>query len=177
MQEGESPSPTLRVRGTACFAGLPPVWAGGRAQEEKGLSKGPGAAGRPRPGCGCGHPVLWPQPRPSQSPGCPLPRQAREGAVGTAARNTEGKGLMCAAGAVEHPALTSPEIAVRGQGEWALTPVDSRPRGTEDACTQPQGASLGARSSSRCPSLARASGGGPPSLHDETGSRRGQSAA
>lgn len=30
-------------------------------------------------------------------------------------------------GAVEHPALTSPEIAVWGQGEWALTPVDSRP--------------------------------------------------
>ena len=52
--------------------------------------------------------------------------------MGTAARNTEGKGLMCAAGAVEHPALTSPEIAVRGQGEWALTPVDSRPVGERD---------------------------------------------
>ena len=34
---------------------------------------------------------------PPQTPGCPLPRQAGKGAVGTAAPNTEGEELVCAA--------------------------------------------------------------------------------
>ena len=99
--------------------------------------------------------------------------------MGTAARNTEGKGLVCAAGAVEHPALTSPEIAVRGQGEWALTPVDSRPVGQRDRgrLHSAPGAQPGHPEQQQRPSPARASGGGPPSLRDETGSGRGRGAA
>lgn len=103
---------------------------------------------------GRSHPV---DSRPVQGTHCPwrLPRQ--QGTAGPAAcRRRQSLGPH------------------RGPIPWTAGPRD---RGTEDACARPQGARLGTRSSSRRPSLARAGGGGPPSLHGETGSGRGWSAA
>lgn len=95
--------------------------AGFRVQEEKGLSEGPGAAGGPWPDGGVA------VPRCGRSPACPraegalCPDRPARGPWARLPATRRARGSCVQPGAVEHPALTSPEIAVRGQGEGALT--------------------------------------------------------
>lgn len=62
-----------------------------------------------------------------QTPGCPLPRQAGKGPVGTAAPSKEGEGLVCAARARGEPCPHLPLDHCDSQGERVSRPVGSSP--------------------------------------------------
>ena len=84
--------------------------SGVQSKEDKGLSEGPGAAGRPRPGWGCGRPALWA----AGPPTCPRPRGAlcpdrpARGPWGQLPPIRRARGSYVQPGPVESPALTSP---------------------------------------------------------------------
>lgn len=146
VREGESPSPTPDPEGEGhgVLCGPPPCLgtdqeAGFRVQEEKGLSEGPGAAGGPWPDGGVA------VPRCGRSPACPraegalCPDRPARGPWARLPATRRARGSCVQPGAVEHPALTSPEIAVRGQGEGALTSSgqQAHPRNTLSMAAAP----------------------------------------